>query len=91
MEKFKLAIGIHNHQPVGNFDFVIDEAHNKAYMPFLELFEQFENLKMSLHQSGILWKWQEKRYPKYFDIVQRLLYDERIEIMTGGFMSRFYP
>ncbi|MFH2036323.1 MAG: alpha-amylase/4-alpha-glucanotransferase domain-containing protein, partial [Candidatus Zixiibacteriota bacterium] len=91
MEKFKLAIGIHNHQPVGNFDSVIDEAHNKSYMPFLQLFEQFDKLKLSLHQSGILWKWQEKRYPEYFDIVQRLLYDDRLEILTGGFFEPILP
>jgi hypothetical protein len=85
MEKFKLAIGIHNHQPVGNFDSVFEQAHKLAYMPFLQLFDRFENLKMSLHQSGILWKWQEKRYPKYFDLVQKLVYEDRLELMTGGF------
>jgi len=91
MQRFKLAIGLHNHQPVGNFDSVFDEAHNHAYMPFLQLFERFESLKLSLHQSGILWKWQEKRYPEYFDIVQRLLYDDRLELMTGGFYEPILP
>mgnify|MGYP000473531693 CR=1 FL=1 len=46
MEKFKLAIGIHNHQPVGNFDYVIEEAHNKAYKPFLELAAEFKPLRL---------------------------------------------
>ena len=44
MQKFKLAIGIHNHQPVGNFDSVFEEAHNQAYMPFLKLFDKFDNI-----------------------------------------------
>ncbi len=91
MDKFKLAIGIHNHQPVGNFDSIFDEAHNKAYKPFLELFDQFENLRMSLHQSGILWLWQQERYPPYFDLVQKLVYDNRIDIMTGGFYEPILP
>jgi 4-alpha-glucanotransferase len=91
MQRFKLAIGLHNHQPVGNFDSVFDEAHNNAYMPFLKLFEQFEGLRISLHQSGILWKWQEKRYPEYFDIVQKLLYEDRLELMTGGFYEPILP
>jgi len=91
MDKFKLAIGIHNHQPVGNFDSVFDEAHNNAYMPFLKLFSQFENLRLSLHQSGILWDWQEDRYPGYFDLVQSMIYDNRIELMTGGFYEPILP
>nr|MBN2276878.1 DUF1926 domain-containing protein [candidate division Zixibacteria bacterium] len=91
MDKFKLAIGIHNHQPVGNFDSVFDEAHNRAYMPFLKLFEQFTGLRLSLHQSGILWDWQEDRYPAYFDLVQSMIYDNRIELMTGGFYEPILP
>ena len=91
MEKFKLALGIHNHQPVGNFDSVFEEAHNKAYRPFLELFDKFENLSLSLHQSGILWAWQEMKYPAYFDLVQRLIYDDRLELMTGGFYEPILP
>jgi len=91
MQKFKLALGIHNHQPVGNFDSVIDEAHNMAYMPFLELFDKFENLKMSLHQSGILWKWQEKHYPDYLELVQKLVDRDRLELMTGGFYEPILP
>lgn len=91
MQKFKLAIGIHNHQPVGNFDSVFEEAHSQAYMPFLKLFDKFDNIKMSFHQSGILWRWQEKRYPGYFDLVQKLIYDERLELMTGGFYEPILP
>lgn len=91
MQKFKLAIGIHNHQPVGNFESVFEEAHSRAYKPFLRLFDEFDNLKMSLHQSGILWKWQEKRDTEYFDLVQKLIYEDRLELMTGGFYEPILP
>jgi hypothetical protein len=30
------AFGVHIHQPVGNFDHVIDEHVREAYAPFLE-------------------------------------------------------
>jgi alpha-amylase len=36
-ETIALALGIHNHQPVGNFDFVFEEAYRKSYRPFLEV------------------------------------------------------
>ena len=31
MKKINIAFGILNHQPVGNFDFVFEEAYNKAF------------------------------------------------------------
>ncbi len=85
MEKFKLAIGLHNHQPVGNFDFVFDESHQKAYKPFLDLLKKYPDIRISLHQSGILWDWQEKHYPNHISQIQKLVTTKQIELMTGGF------
>ena len=85
MAKFKLAFGIHNHQPVGNFEAVFEYAHLNAYMPFLKMIESFPGLSLSLHQSGILWDWQERKHPEYFELVARLLEKGQLELMTGGF------
>lgn len=85
MNRFKLAFGIHNHQPVGNFQAVFEDAHQKAYLPLLELLDQFETIPLSLHQSGILWRWQERHHPEYFQLVGRLVDQGQIELMTGGF------
>jgi 4-alpha-glucanotransferase len=91
MGRFKLAFGLHNHQPVGNFDSVFHQAHEQAYKPFLKAFGRFEKLKMSLHQSGILWKWQEENDIEYFDMVQKLIYNDQLELMTGGFYEPILP
>ena len=32
-----LTFGLHAHQPVGNFDYVIEDAYQKSYRPFLEV------------------------------------------------------
>jgi len=85
MAKFKLAFGIHNHQPVGNFEAVFEEAHRKAYQPFLDLVSQFPRLRFSLHQSGILWRWQERAHPEYFEHVGAMVDAGQVELMTGGF------
>ncbi|HOP06539.1 MAG TPA: DUF1926 domain-containing protein [candidate division Zixibacteria bacterium] len=85
MAKFKLAFGLHNHQPVGNFEAVFEEAHQKAYQSFIDLVRQHEHLRFSLHQSGILWRWQERAHPDYFQQVGDLVDAGRIELMTGGF------
>ena len=85
MDKFKLAFGIHNHQPVGNFDHVFRQSHQDAYEPFLKLVRKFSSLRLSLHQSGILWDWQEKHSPEYFDLVRELVGSGQVELLTGGF------
>jgi 4-alpha-glucanotransferase len=85
MSKFKLAFGIHNHQPVGNFTAVFDEAHRQAYLPFLKLLSEYERIPISLHQSGILWDWQKQAHPEYFELVGRLVDRGQLELMTGGF------
>ena len=85
MGKFRLAFGIHNHQPVGNFTAVFEEAHQKAYEPFLRLIESYRDLRISLHQSGILWNWQKRVHPDYFELVGGLVDRGQIELLTGGF------
>ncbi|MGH8016491.1 MAG: 4-alpha-glucanotransferase, partial [Candidatus Zixiibacteriota bacterium] len=91
MSKFKLAFGIHNHQPVGNFDFVFEQAHSRAYLPFLKMVSKHKHFRMSLHQSGILWDWQKKNHPEYFELVRKMVESGQIELMTGGFYEPILP
>ncbi|MDH3890599.1 MAG: DUF1926 domain-containing protein [candidate division Zixibacteria bacterium] len=85
MAKFRLALGLHNHQPVGNFEAVFEEAHQKAYLPFLKLATEHPSIRFSLHQSGILWRWQKLAHADYFQLVGNMVDQGQIELMTGGF------
>ncbi len=85
MSKFTLALGIHNHQPVGNFESVFEQAHQDAYAPFLDVLKQYPRVRLSLHQSGILWDWQERHHPEYFTLVKSMLDLGQIDLLTGGF------
>ena len=85
MSSFRLAIGIHNHQPVGNFQAVIEEAYQRAYLPFLQFLERNPGVRVSLHQSGSLWQWQKKAHPEFFQLVGRLVDRGQVELLTGGF------
>ncbi len=91
MEKFKLAIGLHNHQPIGNFNHIFEDAHSRAYLPFIKLLLQYENIRLSLHQSGILWDWQEQNHPDFLEMVKKLIEQNRVELMTGGFYEPILP
>ncbi len=81
----KFVFGIHNHQPVGNFDHVFEAAYQDAYKPFIDIVEKYSFLHFSLHVSGPLIEWLEKHHPDYFDRVAKMVGASRVEILSSGF------
>lgn len=81
----RLCLVIHNHQPVGNFDDVMEQAYIDSYAPFLDLFEPFENLRITLHLSGPLARWLDERHSEYLDRISNLVEARRIEIIGGPY------
>lgn len=90
-ESVQLCLVLHNHQPIGNFDGVIEQAYRDSYLPFLEVFENYADLKISLHTSGPLMRWLVERHPDYVDRVRGLVAAERIEIIGGPFYEPILP
>lgn len=81
----RLIFVLHDHQPVGNFDHVFEQAYQDSYRLFLDVFERYETLKIGLHTSGPLLEWLEQQHPEYLDRVARLVAAGRIEIIGGAF------
>lgn len=81
----KLCLVLHNHQPIGNFDGVIEQAYRDSYLPFLNVFEPYANLKIALHTSGPLMLWLEEKHPEYIARIRALVAAGRIEIVGGPF------
>jgi len=78
--------GIHNHQPVGNFDEVVDDAIVRAYHPFLHaIAETGGGLSLTVHCSGGLLATLKERARPTFDLLGRLAVDGQVELLTGGF------
>ena len=80
-----LILGVHNHQPVGNFDDVIADAQARAYEPFLRRLEETPGLKLCLHISGPLLEWQKTNAPEYLERVAALALAGRLELLGGGY------
>lgn len=89
--KIRLCLVLHNHQPVGNFDGVFEEAYQDSYLPFLDVFEPFEDLKISLHTSGPLMQWLQSNHPEYLSRISSLVEAGRIEIIGGAFYEPILP
>ena len=84
-QTINLCLALHNHQPVGNFDHVIQQAYEDSYLPFLDVFEGYSNLRISLHTSGPLMEWFDNHHPEYLDRLAALVSEGRIEIVGGAF------
>lgn len=63
---------LHSHQPVGNFDHVIEEAHQKSYLKYAEVFSQFPRIPLTNHFSGCLLEWLDEKHPEYLDRLRSL-------------------
>lgn len=90
-ERVQLVLVIHNHQPVGNFDHVIDEACDKAYLPFLRAALDAPHVRFGLHTSGCLLEWLEGHRIEYFELVRELLSRGQIELLGGGMYEPILP
>jgi hypothetical protein len=80
-----LILGLHNHQPVGNFEHVFEEAYGKAYRPFLDILSGFPEIPFVLHNSGVLWDWLGDHHPEYLELLGSMVERGQVEIMSGGY------
>jgi alpha-amylase len=81
----RLCLALHNHQPIGNFDQVFEQAYQDSYLPFLDVFEGYDDLRISLHTSGPLIEWLDAAHPEYLDRLANLVTAARVEILGGAF------
>ncbi len=85
MKKVTFVFGIHDHQPVGNFDFVFEDAYQRAYLPFLDVLEAHPGIRLAQHYSGILFEWILKHHPDYIERLKKMVQSGQVEMMTGAY------
>ncbi len=91
MSKITFVFGNHNHQPIGNFESVFEEAYQKSYRPFLEVLFEHPSIHWNLHCTGILWEWMENNHPEYLDKVSKMVQRKQLELLSGGFYEPILP
>jgi len=85
MKKISFVLGIHNHQPVGNFKWVFQKGYDIAYKPFIDVMSEHKNIKWSLHSSGMLWEFMLKEHPSYIKKIKNMISSGNLEIISGGY------
>jgi hypothetical protein len=83
--RISLALAIHNHQPVGNFGWVLAEVFGQAYLPMVEALERHPAVRLSLHYSGPLLEWLRAERPEFIDRLAALAARDQVEILGGGY------
>lgn len=91
MNKVSFALVIHSHQPVGNFDHVIEAAYQKAYLPFVQALFLHPRIRLSLHYSGVLLEWLHAHHREFFRQLRRLADRGQAELVGGGYYEPILP
>jgi|UniRef100_A0A7V3RFZ9 hypothetical protein len=81
----KLALYIHNHQPVGNFDEVFQFAYEHSYLPLIKTLLKYPKIKFGIHNSGPLCEWLMKNHPEYFDYLKEAIRNNQAEILVSAY------
>lgn len=90
MNKVYFGMCLHFHQPVGNFDNIMERAYENCYKPFLDVFEKYPGIKMSMHFSGSLLDYFEDAHPDFLDRVKVMVERGNIEIVGGGYYEPIF-
>ncbi|MCX6074304.1 MAG: DUF1926 domain-containing protein [Campylobacterales bacterium] len=83
--KTSLLFGIHMHQPVDNFEWVIELAITSCYEPFFEVMSRYPSFRFSVHCSGWLMERIEKLRPSLYGQIVALAKNGTIEFFSAGY------
>ena len=78
-------LGLHLHQPAGNFEYILENAYNDAYRPLIVTFSGFDALKLNLHISAPLLEFLKEKHPDFLELISSEIQKGKIEMMGGGF------
>jgi hypothetical protein len=85
-----LALVFHFHQPVDNFEWVLEDCFKKAYQPLIEHLFNFPEIKATLHFSGNILDWFIKEKPRIINMLKMMTSREQIELIGGGYYEPIF-
>ncbi len=82
-----MLLGVHAHQPVGNFPEVLDDAHARCYRPFLHTLHRYPGFRFAAHLSGWLLEYLFTKYPEDMGLLREMVERGQVEMFGGGDME----
>jgi len=83
--KFQFVLLMHAHQPVGNFDDVVERAYQQSYLPFIDVLSRHPSIRIGLHFTGCLLELLERSHPEYFERLRAMVETGQVEMVGGGY------
>jgi alpha-amylase len=83
--KLYLSLVLHNHQPVGQFDFVNEHCVKVAYEPFVTLMEQRPAIKCGIHFTGSLLDYLVAQQKPLLNRIRALVERGQLEVLAGAY------
>ena len=85
MNKVNTIFAIHNHQPIGNFDAVFEEAYQHSYKPFLDVLSGHPSIRITQHWTGPLLEWLLRHHPETIERMKEMVRRGQLELLTGAY------
>jgi hypothetical protein len=79
-----LLFGVHAHQPAGNFESVLEHAHQRCYRPYLETVYRYPEFKFAIHISGWLLDWMLRAHAPDLQKLHDMVARGQAELFGGG-------
>jgi hypothetical protein len=83
-EPISLLLGVHAHQPVGNFSAVLEEAHERCYRPYLRVLHRYPEFRFAAHFSGWLLDWLLEHHPQDMALLKEMVARGQVELFGAG-------
>ncbi|MBN1243150.1 MAG: DUF1925 domain-containing protein [Spirochaetales bacterium] len=87
MKKIQLLVGSYNHLPPGSSETVLESTYQKSYRPFLSVLYRFPELQATLHYSGSLLVWLERRHPEFIMLLAEMASRKQVELVGGAYFE----
>ncbi len=85
MRMINTVFAVHNHQPIGNFENVFEEAYRLSYKPFIDVLERHPSVKFTQHWTGTLLEWLIRTHPELVERMKSLVKRGQLELLTGAY------
>ncbi len=83
-EPVSLLLGVHAHQPVGNFPEVLETAHQRCYRPFLRILHRYPEFRFAAHFSGWLLDWLLEHHADDMALLREMAARGQVELFGAG-------
>ncbi len=87
----KVCFGVSCHIPQGTDTASAEKIYRTIYKPLVSTLYNLPSVPFTLHLSGTMIDWLERRHTEFFMILEEMHNRKQLEILGGGYYSPLFP